>query len=735
MGRRLLIIGFLILNAMLALWPSTSEAVGTSFTNQCTSVSWNANNESDLSGYRLYDRPSTTSTTLAIATMPSTVLSRTCVSLNFAAGQHYLSLTAFDTSGNESTKSTEVPFLIVQANVMNDLAVESVTATSVTLGWTEVDGGLGSPASYDVRFAPVPITWGSAPSVTSGTCTTPVTGTTIGAHKSCTVTGLTTGLAYQFQATPLNGPQSNIVTAIPVTVGAGDTTPPSQVTGMSVAVIDSSHLTVTSAVATDNVAVTAYLTERCQGAGCTTFAQVANSASTTFADANLLASTTYCYRRRAQDATPNFGVYSATVCGTTSAGSVTLPVVTGNIPSLTGTTLTFTGAPDEIRIQTDFGSLPPYPIASFPGGVLTRTWRQGETFECAFARIGGVENTAPTDYLCQSLTGLIAPDVTAPVIVNGKPTTTLAFGTTSTTLSWQATDVTGPAMCKVHSTDQAYGSATNLLGTATSNNGSDFTFTVSGLTNNSSTPFYARCQDALTPTPNVNASSTVMTVVVAAAPGDVTAPTTIANLACTVTGPTAMSCTFTPATDAVGVVGNEVALCQGLNCATFTIAATWANTSPQVVTGLVPATPYSLKMRAFDAAGNRAVYSNVVTLTTAALTNVVPPGPLVLQALDPILYNAITLVWPVAQENTAIASSTIERCEGDGCTNFQILSTTSMNVLTDHTVKPLTVYQYRGKFKNTSGVVSADYIVSSFVTPDIPADTMQGVCPCRNNLH
>ena len=89
---------------------------------------------------------------------------------------------------------------------VTDLAAAAMTDTSATLRFTEVDDGLGAPSNYDIRVAPAPLTWGgTAPSVTRGTCTTPVAGTAIGAMRSCTVLGLVTGTAYQFQLVSYRG--------------------------------------------------------------------------------------------------------------------------------------------------------------------------------------------------------------------------------------------------------------------------------------------------------------------------------------------------------------------------------------------------------------------------------------------------------------------------------------------------------------------------------------------------
>ena len=89
---------------------------------------------------------------------------------------------------------------------VTDLGVAGMTDSSATLTFTEVDDGTGAPARYDVRVAPTPLTWGAAlSSVKRGTCVTPVVGTAIGARRTCTVLGLVTGTAYDFQLVSFRG--------------------------------------------------------------------------------------------------------------------------------------------------------------------------------------------------------------------------------------------------------------------------------------------------------------------------------------------------------------------------------------------------------------------------------------------------------------------------------------------------------------------------------------------------
>ena len=73
--------------------------------------------------------------------------------------------------------------------------------------------------------------------------------------------------------------------------------------------------------ATDNVGVTGYDVERCSGASCTNFAQIAatSGAGTTYKDMTVAASTSYNYRVRAFDAAGNQGPYSNTAGATRGA--------------------------------------------------------------------------------------------------------------------------------------------------------------------------------------------------------------------------------------------------------------------------------------------------------------------------------------------------------------------------------------------------------------------------------
>ena len=110
---------------------------------------------------------------------------------------------------------------------------------------------------------------------------------------------------------------SPIATA--TTAAAPDTTAPTAPSSLTTWSGDSASTAVLGWTAsTDNVGVTGYRIERCQGSGCTTFTQIGTSSVTSYSSNGLLSGTTYRYRVRAADAAGNLSGYSNVVSVTTS---------------------------------------------------------------------------------------------------------------------------------------------------------------------------------------------------------------------------------------------------------------------------------------------------------------------------------------------------------------------------------------------------------------------------------
>jgi mannan endo-1,4-beta-mannosidase len=124
----------------------------------------------------------------------------------------------------------------------------------------------------------------------------------------------------------LNGPNGVRQTSKEATVysgGGADTLPPSAPGTPTASAVTATGATLTWAAATDNVGVTGYDVLRAPGASGGAFTLVGSTATTTFADTGLTASTTYRYQVRARDAAGNVSAVSATATVTTSAGGGT----------------------------------------------------------------------------------------------------------------------------------------------------------------------------------------------------------------------------------------------------------------------------------------------------------------------------------------------------------------------------------------------------------------------------
>jgi len=142
------------------------------------------------------------------------------------------------------------------------------------------------------------------------------------AGTSYSNTGLTasTSYSYMVRAADAAGNLSDYsAKATAVTSPAPDTTAPTAPTGLGAAASSSSQINLSWSAASDNVGVTGYRIERCQGAGCSNFAEIATSSGTSYSNTGLTASTSYSYRVRAGDAAGNLSGYSANATAATSA--------------------------------------------------------------------------------------------------------------------------------------------------------------------------------------------------------------------------------------------------------------------------------------------------------------------------------------------------------------------------------------------------------------------------------
>ena len=92
-----------------------------------------------------------------------------------------------------------------------------------------------------------------------------------------------------------------------------DVTPPGPPGGLNATAVSAVQINLSWASASDNVAVSGYSLERCQGAGCGGFSPIATPVGTSYIDSNRSPDTSYTYRVRAIDTSGNFSGYSGAV--------------------------------------------------------------------------------------------------------------------------------------------------------------------------------------------------------------------------------------------------------------------------------------------------------------------------------------------------------------------------------------------------------------------------------------
>jgi PKD repeat protein len=252
-------------------------------------LAWDPVTGAPVSGYRLYYGATAGNYTVKIDA--GNVTTKSIANLTAGATYHF-AVTAYDSSGAESGYSNDVTAKIPSsAPVANFTA--SVTSGVAPLAMNFTSTSTGSITSYAWKFGDGTTSTSQSPSHVYS------------AAGSYTVSLTVTGSGGSNTKSAAN--------YINVTTGAtpSDSSRPTAPASLTAAATSSTSVKLAWTASTDNVGVTGYRIERCQGAGCTSFVQIATASATSYADSSL-AGTTYSYRVRATDAAGNVSPYSNT---------------------------------------------------------------------------------------------------------------------------------------------------------------------------------------------------------------------------------------------------------------------------------------------------------------------------------------------------------------------------------------------------------------------------------------
>jgi chitodextrinase len=588
--------------------------------------------------------------------------------------------------------------------------------TQVALNWTASTDNVGVTSYLVERCQGT----GCATFAQVGTSATP-SYTDNGASGS-------TSYSYRVRATDLANNLSGYSNVSSVTTPAApDTQAPTAPTSVTATAVSSSQINLAWTAATDNVGVTGYLIERCQGSGCATFAQIGTTAATTFSSTGLAGTTSYSYRVRATDAAGNSGPFSTTVSATTpGAPAIAFVQVNSAVPQspVASVAVPFTAAQGsgDLNVVVVGWNAP-------SGQVQSVTDTSGNAYALA------VGPTVKAGFATQSI--YYSANIRAAAA--GANIVTVTFAAAVPYPDIRIAEYTG-----IISTSPVDGVAAASGDSALANSGSVVTANatdlivganmVSSLTTGAGTGFTARVitspdgdiledrivsatgsYNATAPLPSGSWIMQLVAFKAGAATPDTVPPTAPTSLAATPISGTQVTLAWTASTDNVAVTGYRVERCQGAGCSTFAEIGT-STTLTYTDTGISAASTYAYRVRATDAAFNLGPYSNVAPATTPAPDTEAPSAPGVLTATA-VSGTQIDVAWGAATDNTGVAGYRLERCQGTGCTAFTKFGTTITSTsFSDVGLSVNTSYTYIVRAQDAAGNLGPYSNVASATT-------------------
>lgn len=202
-------------------------------------------------------------------------------------------LSPFSTIANATTLDTVVP-------TISNVAASDITETGATITWTTNEAS-DSQVEYGTT--------------TSYGNSTPINTSRVTSH-TVALSGLTPSTLYHYRVKSRDA-AGNLATSGDFTFTTDDTTSPSTPSNLSATAVSGTQINLSWTSSTDNVEVSGYQVQRCQGSGCTDFAQIVTPTTASFSDTGLINGTTYRYRVRATDAAGNLSGFSNIAAATT----------------------------------------------------------------------------------------------------------------------------------------------------------------------------------------------------------------------------------------------------------------------------------------------------------------------------------------------------------------------------------------------------------------------------------
>ncbi|MBI3804989.1 MAG: fibronectin type III domain-containing protein [Nitrospirae bacterium] len=651
-------------------------------------LTWTASTDNVKAiGYRIYRNGAQVGTSATTSYLDTGLASSTT---------YNYSLSAYDAAGNVSAQTAAVSAATLAAPDTAAPALSAIAAGSITTGGATITWTSSEAADTQVEYGTT-LAYGT---------TTVVLPTKVTAHSQ-SLTGLLSATLYHYRVKSKDAAGNLAVSADATftTATPADTTPPAVPAGLQAAAASSTQINLTWTVSTDNVKVAGYRVYR-------NGTQVGTTATASYADSGLVASTTYSYTISAYDAAGNASAQTSAVSVKTSAApDTTAPVLSG-----IGTTgITSGGATvgwttnEPATTQVEYGATATYGLLSTLNSTLATSHSVALTglsastvYHYRVISRDGAGNIATSGD--NTFTTALPPDTTAPVI-SGIAAGNITPG--GATLSWTTNESSDTQV--EYGTTTAYGSATPIV----SNRVTAHSQSLTGLLSATLYHYRVKSKDAAG---NLAVSSDA--TFTTATPPDTAAPSVPAGLSATAASAGQINLAWSASTDNVKVTGYRVYR-NGTQVGTAALPS-------YVDSGLTAATTYSYTVSAYDAAGNASAQTQAVSAKT------LPPPDTTAPTLSGIGISGVTPGGATVGWTTNEPATT--QVEYGTTTAYGTLSTLNTTLAASHSValtglSPSTTYHYRLLSRDAAGnlATSGDNSFTTAAPPDTTPPVISGM--------
>lgn len=637
------------------------------------SLSWDANTEADLAGYKVYYGTSSRSYGTPIDVNNQTTFTVTGLS----EGQtYYFAVTAYNNTNVESAFSAEVSktFSDTVSPILSSIAAGSITGTGAVITWTTNEAATAQ-VEYGTTTA-----YGSSSALRS----------TLLTSHSRTLSGLAPSTLYHYRVISRDAAGNTAASGNNTftTAAAPDTTPP------AISGISAGNLAPTSATiswTTNELSDTQIQYGPSTAYGSSTPLNTTLSTAHSQNLTGLTGATTYHYRVLSRDAAGNLATSGDNIFTTTTPPDTTAPTLSGiTITNLLSTSVVIAWTTNEgATSQVEYGTTTAYGASSALNTTLvtshTRTLSSlspSTTYHYRIISKDAAENIATSGDRTFTTP---APSDTTPPTFSGIGAGNLTGN--SATISWTTNELADTQV--QYGATTAYGSTTSLNSALTTSHSEALT----GLAASTTYHYRVLSKDAA----GNLALSGDNTFTTSAVP-DTTAPLLSAITAGTVTATSAV----------VSWTTNEAATTQVEYGTTTAYGATSAldNTlltgHTRTLSNLTPSTTYHFRVISKDAAGNTAL-SGDRTFTTAATPDTTGPAISQVSAGD-VRADGITIGWGTDEPATT-------QVEYGTTAAYGQMTTLNATLMNNHSetlsaLQPETVYHYRVRSADAAGNLS-----------------------------